>query len=155
MLVSSIFSLPRFICGYCRFFTWVRLKLTRFPLFCCGYTTWIGHVVNNGKKVGTGFHGTLSGNVYRSRKTVLDEIRAYKGMEVVREEDDEDDENGDEDDDDEDDGPREEVRKGRLGTCSGMLQTKFVPQDSSARRRASRVLLLGACYLKHACAEGL
>lgn len=32
------------------------------------------------KKVGTGFHGTLAGNVYSSSKKVLDEIRAFKGM---------------------------------------------------------------------------
>lgn len=94
--------------------------LTHFPLFRRGCTTWIGYSIHCGEKVGTGFHGTLSGNVYRSRKAVLDEVRAYKGMEVVREENDEDDEDGDDDDDDddEDDGPREEVRKGLLGVRS-------------------------------------
>lgn len=57
--------------------------------------------------MGTGFHGTLSGNVYCSRKSILDEIRAYKGMEPAREE-----EEDMADEDEDDDSPREEVRKG-------------------------------------------
>lgn len=32
------------------------------------------------KQVGTGFHGTLAGNVYCSSSRVLDDIRAFKGM---------------------------------------------------------------------------
>lgn len=30
--------------------------------------------------MGTGFHGTLAGNVYSSSKKILDEIRAFKGL---------------------------------------------------------------------------
>lgn len=38
-------------------------------------------VVNCGRQqVGTGFHGTLAGNVYCSSARVLDDIRALKGM---------------------------------------------------------------------------
>eukprot|EP00752_Nemacystus_decipiens_P002251 g2132.t2 len=43
-------------------------------------------------KVGTGFHGTLAGNVYCSSTKILDDIRAFKGMQPVieAEEDDQD-----------------------------------------------------------------
>lgn len=40
-------------------------------------------------KVGTGFHGTLSGNVYCSSKRILDDIRAFKGMEPAEADEDE------------------------------------------------------------------
>ena len=36
--------------------------------------------------MGTGFHGTLAGNVYCSSKKVLDDIRAFKGMQPAVEE---------------------------------------------------------------------
>lgn len=37
-------------------------------------------------QVGTGFHGTLAGNAYCFSKKILDEIRAFKGMEAAEEE---------------------------------------------------------------------
>ena len=40
-------------------------------------------------QVGTGFHGTLAGNAYCFSKRILDEIRAFKGMEAAEEDDDE------------------------------------------------------------------
>ncbi|CAM9445026.1 unnamed protein product, partial [Ectocarpus sp. 12 AP-2014] len=48
-------------------------------------------------KVGTGFHGTLAGNVYLSSKKVLDDIRVFKGMEPAPAEEDEEDQDEDED----------------------------------------------------------
>ncbi|CAM9132274.1 unnamed protein product, partial [Ectocarpus sp. 12 AP-2014] len=50
-------------------------------------------------KVGTGFHGTLAGNVYLSSKKVLDDIRVFKGMEPAPAEEDEEDQDEDEDED--------------------------------------------------------
>lgn len=41
------------------------------------------------KQVGTGFHGTLAGNAYCMSKRILDEIRAFKGMEAAEEDEDE------------------------------------------------------------------
>lgn len=43
------------------------------PLSTCGW-----QLLSN--QVGTGFHGTLSGNVYCSSAKILDDIRAFKGM---------------------------------------------------------------------------
>lgn len=48
------------------------------------------------RKVGTGFHGTLAGNVYLSSKKVLDDIRVFKGMEPAPAEEDEEDQDEDE-----------------------------------------------------------
>lgn len=45
-------------------------------------------------KVGTGFHGTLSGNVYCSSKRILDDIRAFKGMEPAEAEGEDEDKAG-------------------------------------------------------------
>lgn len=39
------------------------------------------------QQVGTGFHGTLAGNVYCSSTKVLDDIRAFKGMQPAVEAD--------------------------------------------------------------------
>ena len=40
-------------------------------------------------QVGTGFHGTLAGNAYCFSKKILDEIRAFKGMEAAEPDEDE------------------------------------------------------------------
>lgn len=40
-------------------------------------------------QVGTGFHGTLAGNAYCFSKRILDEIRAFKGMEPAEVDEDE------------------------------------------------------------------
>lgn len=56
--------------------------------------------------MGTGFHGTLAGNVYHCRKNIFDDIRAYKGMEPALPEEEEAD-----DGEDHDAASREEVRR--------------------------------------------
>lgn len=74
-------------------------------------------------KVGTGFHGTLSGNVYCSSKKILDHIRAFKGMEPAEAEGEDEGEAGR----DETATPQARRRPLRVCACDHIIYVVVVP----------------------------